>query len=302
MKILYCTDFTEAALYSLEKAIPFLKPDCKMDIISVIEVDFLTNLGGHPSAYVDYLQMCKENKLKELEKTKPIIRENGIIIDKILYPKGYSADEILSQIKKENYSMVISGSRSKLTFGKWLGSTSRKLAEKSHIPVFIARKKENATVMTSKKRVLFAVDGTENSYNSIKRTIDIMNFKKTIVEVIHVKRGKESLPPEVLSDKVWLETILQKEQELSNEILERASDIAEKNGVKIDSKKTLEGSPIEEILSYTEKNEKELVVMGSHGREGLSSLLLGSVSKGILDNTYCPVLIIPTKKPELLNS
>ena len=36
--------------------------------------------------------------------------------------------------------------------------------------------------------------------------------------------------------------------------------------------------------------------MGSHGREGISQMLLGSVSKRVLDNIGCSVLIIPTKK------
>lgn len=296
MKILYCTDFTEASLYSMERVFPFLKSECRVDIISVIEVDFMTALGVHPSIYKDYLEMCRENKNKKLEKIKPVLQKRGLAIDKILFPRGEAADEILKQLNKENYSLIISGSRTKVLFGKWLGSTSRKITEKSHVPIFIARKREIPISTSGQKRVLFAVDGTENSYNSVKNAIEIFNLKKSTVEILHVKKGKESLPAEIIADKDWLETILKKEQELSAEIIERACDIAEKSGIQVSSRTVLEGPPVEKILLYTEKNEKDLIVMGSHGREGLSSLLLGSVSKGVLDNTYCPIVIIPTKK------
>ena len=36
----------------------------------------------------------------------------------------------------------------------------------------------------------------------------------------------------------------------------------------------------------------ELLVMGTHGRRGLSHLLLGSVAEGVMRLTPCPVLLI----------
>lgn len=295
MKILYCTDFSESSLYSLERAFAFLKPGSKMDIISVIELEFLIYLGEHPSTYIEYLELCKENKVKELEKIRPALEEKNIVIDKSLFPDGNTADEILLQLKKENYSLVITGSRTKKLFSKLLGSVSRKIAEKSHVPVFFARKKKDEKISKEQKRALFAVDGTENSYNSVKKAIDILDFKCSATEILYVKKSREAFPPEIATDRQWMETILRKEQELAAEIVERASDIAEKSGVKVAERTILEGSPAEKILEYTEKHEKELIIMGSHGREGISSLLLGSVSKVIADHTYCPVIIIPTK-------
>ncbi len=299
MKVLYCTDFTKASLYSLEKAFPFLRDESSIDVISVIEADFMTVLGGHPSAYTDYIKMCKENKRKKMETIKSILEERGFVVEDEFYPEGNAAEHILNQLAKEDYRLVIIGSRKKDILSKWLGSTSRKIAEKSHVPVFIARMKRESAAECKYKRVLFAVDGTENSYNSIKKALDIFNFKNTEVEVLTVKKGKEGLPAELVADKNWLDVILKKEDELAAEIIERACDICEKNWIKVKARTVLEGFPVEQILMYTEKNEKDLVIMGSHGREGLSSFLLGSVSRGVLENTLCPVVIIPTKSPDM---
>lgn len=296
MKILYCANFTDNSLYSLKKAMPFLKKECSIDIISVIEFDFITNIGGSASDYSDYLKLCRENKKNYLEKIKPLLNKKGFKIHREFYPAGDAADEILKQIYNETYKLVIMGARTKVLFGKWLGRTSLKISERSTSPVFIAKNKKPEEPETKIKNVCFTVDGTENSYNAMKKAMDIFNFKKTIIEVLHVKKGKESLPAEIKSDKEWLDAMLKKENELSAEIIERASDILEKNNTKVVRRTVLEGTAIEEIINYTEKNKPDLIVMGSHGREGISSLLLGSVSKGVLDNTFCPVVIIPAKK------
>jgi nucleotide-binding universal stress UspA family protein len=80
-----------------------------------------------------------------------------------------------------------------------------------------------------------------------------------------------------------------------NEILETTSKILEENNIKPAKKTLLQGDTAEKILKHTEKNHKDIIIMGSHGREGLSHLILGSVSKIILDNVNASVLIIQNK-------
>ena len=40
-----------------------------------------------------------------------------------------------------------------------------------------------------------------------------------------------------------------------------------------------------------------LIVMGSHGRRGLSHLLLGSVAEKVVEHAGCPVLVVPAPSP-----
>lgn len=48
----------------------------------------------------------------------------------------------------------------------------------------------------------------------------------------------------------------------------------------------------EEIQKYVEKNDIDMIVMGSHGQTGLRNLVLGSVATKILAITAVPVLIV----------
>ena len=50
------------------------------------------------------------------------------------------------------------------------------------------------------------------------------------------------------------------------------------------------GSVAEHILEFAREQRVDLIVMGTHGRRGLSHLLLGSVAEHVLRSAPCPVL------------
>lgn len=54
------------------------------------------------------------------------------------------------------------------------------------------------------------------------------------------------------------------------------------------------GDPATEIVRLANDNKADLIVMGSHGRSGLSRLLLGSVAEKVLRTAPCPVLTVKT--------
>jgi nucleotide-binding universal stress UspA family protein len=53
------------------------------------------------------------------------------------------------------------------------------------------------------------------------------------------------------------------------------------------------GDPAEEILKYATRHPIDLIVMGTHGRTGLSRVLLGSVADRVIRGSACPVLVVP---------
>ncbi len=54
----------------------------------------------------------------------------------------------------------------------------------------------------------------------------------------------------------------------------------------------LSGSPGNEILAFAERENVDLIVLGSHGRTGLTRLLLGSVAEAVVRRAKCPVLTV----------
>ena len=79
------------------------------------------------------------------------------------------------------------------------------------------------------------------------------------------------------------------------ETLEKWADAAREKGISV---RTLvrTGSPYQEIVDLATDERADLVAMGTHGRSGVSRLLLGSVADRVIRLAPCPVLTV--RKPE----
>lgn len=51
------------------------------------------------------------------------------------------------------------------------------------------------------------------------------------------------------------------------------------------------GVPFQAICEYAETHQADLIVMGSHGRTGLSHVFIGSVAERVIRHARCPVLV-----------
>ena len=52
------------------------------------------------------------------------------------------------------------------------------------------------------------------------------------------------------------------------------------------------GRPFLEIIRYARESQVDLIVMGTHGRSGLTHVLLGSVTEKVVRKAPCPVLTV----------
>lgn len=70
----------------------------------------------------------------------------------------------------------------------------------------------------------------------------------------------------------------------------------ETEGLNIIKAKVQENYSSDAILTYSKKNDIDLIVMGTHGRRGLGYAFLGSVASEVVRMANCPVLTIREKK------
>lgn len=59
------------------------------------------------------------------------------------------------------------------------------------------------------------------------------------------------------------------------------------------------GEPSEAIIRLAEAENVDLIVMGTHGRTGLSRFLMGSVAEAVVRGAKCPVLTLKQPVEEL---
>lgn len=65
----------------------------------------------------------------------------------------------------------------------------------------------------------------------------------------------------------------------------------------VDAKAILaQGPTVETLLEMAEKQEADLIVVGSHGRGMVAEMILGSVSQGLIRDGRWPVTVVPVGK------
>ena len=74
-------------------------------------------------------------------------------------------------------------------------------------------------------------------------------------------------------------------------VLDCAANAAKEAGVSCDTIQVEDGQPHQAIIAAAEDKGCDLIVMSSHGRSGLSVLLIGSVTNKVLTHAKTPVLV-----------
>jgi nucleotide-binding universal stress UspA family protein len=140
-------------------------------------------------------------------------------------------------------------------------------------------------------KVLALSDGSEISRNALRYAVEICNqfgcqlYLLTVVDQV----------PSSLDAEISKETFERLEGQLRQE-MDKCSEYCETTGLACRSE-VRQGVAYEEIVKYAKEKEIDLIVAATHGRSGLSHILLGSVAEKIVRHAPCPVLTVrPTSK------
>lgn len=92
------------------------------------------------------------------------------------------------------------------------------------------------------------------------------------------------------------EQVLQTMEETALARFEKLEDVHENISIQMETVRGI--SAAEEIINYAQSNDFDLIVMGTHGRTGLSHFLMGSVAERLIRHQPCPVLTLKQQKKE----
>ncbi len=138
--------------------------------------------------------------------------------------------------------------------------------------------------------VLIPFDGSEESNRALSHAL--AHFSDAELTALHVINPAEAVQiteedgvPPMPED--WYES----SREQANQTLKRAVEEAET--VDVDLTTAIEvGQPARTIIEYADDHNIDHIVMGSHGRSGVSRILLGSVAETVMRRSDVPVTIV----------
>jgi len=144
------------------------------------------------------------------------------------------------------------------------------------------------------KHILLPTDGSKLSARAVKRGIDLAKKSRARVTAVHVVPEFKMMVDEGFT---MLSAALKKrfEEEGRARAQKMLDDIARQaraRGVRCTTLCMASDLPYQQIIAAARKKKCDLILMASHGRRGLSSLLLGSETAKVLLHTKVPVLVV----------
>jgi nucleotide-binding universal stress UspA family protein len=139
------------------------------------------------------------------------------------------------------------------------------------------------------EKLLLATDGSEFSAAAVKEAITIASTCSSTLYVVHViETGVEV--------ELWDTTAAEKLERYMRKYLEGIRAKAVKQGVKCELIMHLGDDPYKIIVLEAKKHKVSTIVMGTHGRTGLTRLMMGSTVSRVIGHAPCRVLVVPVKK------
>ncbi|MGZ5117711.1 MAG: universal stress protein [Burkholderiales bacterium] len=142
------------------------------------------------------------------------------------------------------------------------------------------------------KRIVVAVDGTAASNPALREAIRLAGASQSALLIMHVVCDVNINVETSEAERRYEDSMLN----VGERTLKKAAAIAQKAGVAAETR-LLELLQIQfrvaaEIVREAAKWHADLIVAGTHGREGLSRLVLGSVAEGLAKAARVPVLLV----------
>ena len=141
------------------------------------------------------------------------------------------------------------------------------------------------------KRILFPTDGSDITIKALQSAIGLAKLCGAEIQVLAVK---DPFPYSAISEMqpVPPQEFFDAQERVAAARVKAATEAATAAGVACQGHTVEALHPWEAILDHGKNEGCDLVVMASHGRRGMSALLLGSETQKVLTHSTVPVLVV----------
>ena len=144
------------------------------------------------------------------------------------------------------------------------------------------------------KHILVATDGSKLSQKAVTHAIALAQALGAKLTVFY---ASPDYPLPAYADGVVYEPVSKKEyaalaNQEATKILAAIAEKADAGGLECATVHTIAPAPWEAILAAAKKAKADAIVMASHGRRGVSALLLGSETQKVLTHSKIPVIVV----------
>ena len=295
MRVLIATDFSphaEDAVKIVKRlALPF---GSTVRLLHAIE-PFADVATLNPVAITAFTDAAVTQVKSELDRAAVTLRAPERVVETVTV-LGRVADAIVAEAESSKADLIVVGSRGRNALkSTLLGSVSAEVVDRAPCPVIIARG-------PAFRKVILADDGSETAAAGARFLAVSPALSDVAVHVVSVVDapfpsmliGSDAATGAYAAVQAYYEALPALRETTAKIARERAGALvaAALNA----TSEVREGNAADELIAAAAEARADCIVIGTHGRTGLTRLFLGSVARAILFKAPCSVLIVPGVK------
>ncbi len=277
-KILVAVDGSRASKNALRQAFKFPPDGEKWITVVAIDPPYQGDLSLVGVSNIK--EVLKGPGEKILTEAREIAESEGVTI-KTRLEEGEAFEKIIDVAEEEGCDLIMMGRRGITHLERALmGSVTAKVV--GHFKGRILIVPRDTSI--GWKNILVTTDGSKYSDGAVNEAI---NYAKSyegtlkIVSVVDVTEEFQAIAP----------ALVEKMIDKAKKILEDAKNRAQQAGINAETF-VREGEPYKVIVELATQLNADTIVMGSHGRTGLTRLFMGSVTARVIGHTESAVLVV----------
>ncbi len=295
-RILLATDFSDGAACAQDYAVYLASHwGATLEVMHVIDAE---NRSSAEAESLVAVVQARAEAARQLERVRDDLARRGASI-KVRLVLGNAAEHIGLAAKDKGAELVVLGvqGQTNLLYGL-MGSTAERVVKDGPCPVLAvpglrdeAGKLSRGSREVQIRSILVPLDFSSPSLDALEYAIQLANGLGANVTLMHVL---EAACYDLDCGLGMVEQEMQKRDDWNRQLSELqaliatfglAADIEVSGGIASDA-----------ILASALRHHSDLIVMGTHGRSGVSAPGFGSVAEAVLRRSTCPVLTVKTPK------
>ncbi|MGZ4426445.1 MAG: universal stress protein [Nocardioidaceae bacterium] len=197
-------------------------------------------------------------------------------------------DDALLELS-EHASILVVGTRGRgPVTSMLLGSVSHGLIARSSCPVAVVRPADAREVTETEGHIVVGADGSEASSAALDFAFELASTEHRPLDMVH---------PWTSHDRLVDPSTYRKQLDLLDEhergIAESASGLAEKYPDVVVNRHMPDRDPVPTFVDLSDT--ADTIVLGTRGRTGMRSVFGGSVSRSVVEQAHCTVVVVPPR-------
>ncbi len=296
-RIMFATDFSRWARRAEDYACALARSwNASLTVLSVAE--FPPGLNPDYAINQQYLADLLKQASAQLVDLKGRAERRGIAVTTRV-ATGIPSEEVITAARAEDSDLLVVGTRGKTGLTQvLLGSTAERVIRGAPCPVMAVRMDsvdvEEGGVLSrpvTLDRILVPVDFSDCSLDALEYAVVVAQQAKASLTLLHV------MEPVSYDLDFSFGHSRTREQERARWTTRLEELVASHQSSDVQMASQLRGGfPADSILDSVRTLPCDLIVMGTHGRRGISYAISGSVAEAVLRKSSCPVIAVRSPK------